>query len=822
MSERSNQLNRQEIVPDSLPFRLTQTSIIGTQNSCWLDLDGDGSSERVQYHHSNDNTMSLVFSDINNYVLTQHNVSGALFRSAGFPLLTANCDQDNYNEIIFGYIKGDTSYVEILDDDLETVISTFAVASAPEGFGKQTGRKFQAQPRPQYVLDFDDNGSLDVLLTFHTVFEPKPRGIFVFELGTGRLLAEFAMPQNPNWHSLSNHKTVWQIDLDGDGVNEFIPSRTYAVANGVSVNNMTDSHCYFSILDAQLNARHIVESGDEFSSLNVLPLQTPDGMRILTLFSPQSVRKTLKSQLRLYHPVTLQIERRTDDINEEILADFVVDDFNDNGQPDILVGTKSGRLILFNWQLAVQKTVEFSDRIFPSMTVDLDGDGLNEVICQSRNLLVLDKNLNILATVPNLHDVQLVYRGNHRPPQLAIRSRDKTEYVLYEYSRNYVSYVPTLLKISGAVIGVALLAFALSASRKLQRERRIRRVFMENSTLGILTIKRNGKIGNYNKWAKTLLSPAKGELEGLPFDEIMLHEKTSGIAVRLRDIFKGGAEVNETHESQTQNGSVKLTVQALPLRTRRGRFDGMLIILSDETSGVEHERVLTWSAIAQRLAHDIKSPLSTIGLTAQRLQMEYKKDEVQNHAKYDIYVRSILDETHHFQGVAKRFMQFVNLDIPTPTAIDLNMFFADYHKALAGNLPASIAVAVEDTDGDLSILADEDLFKSALQNVIENSVDAMKDTGSLVIRLDTAQPLQNQKGKRNHKSYVCIEITDTGKGIPSEKVTEIFKSSYSTKPGGTGMGLAITKKILNDHEGEIVVSSREGVGTSVFLYWPAA
>lgn len=98
----------------------------------------------------------------------------------------------------------------------------------------------------------------------------------------------------------------------------------------------------------------------------------------------------------------------------------------------------------------------------------------------------------------------------------------------------------------------------------------------------------------------------------------------------------------------------------------------------------------------------------------------------------------------------------------------------------------------------------------------------MKDSGSLVIRLETAQPLQNVEGKRNHKDYICIEITDTGHGIPRDKVAEIFKPNYSTKPDGTGMGLAITKKILSDHEGEIVVSSREGVGTSVFLYWPTA
>jgi len=200
--------------------------------------------------------------------------------------------------------------------------------------------------------------------------------------------------------------------------------------------------------------------------------------------------------------------------------------------------------------------------------------------------------------------------------------------------------------------------------------------------------------------------------------------------------------------------------------------------------------------------------------------MQYQNDKVVNQNKYDTYLNSIIDETERLHQITKGFMNFVDVEKPAKSEIDLVKFFEVYKSEKLDQLPAGIHYKIDIEDNIPLLIADPELLKTALQNVVENAVDAMEGKGSLKIRVSLESLNSDQNSLKNANSRVCIEISDTGKGIPSEQQSKVFKPYFSTKPNGSGMGLIIVKKILEDHGGEIDFKSREGIGTTIYLYLP--
>jgi len=100
----------------------------------------------------------------------------------------------------------------------------------------------------------------------------------------------------------------------------------------------------------------------------------------------------------------------------------------------------------------------------------------------------------------------------------------------------------------------------------------------------------------------------------------------------------------------------------------------------------------------------------------------------------------------------------------------------------------------------------------ACSNIIENSISAMGESGLLTIQTSLAMS----------RKLLAVSFSDTGKGIPERYLAKVFEPYFTLKPGGTGLGMALTKRIIEDHKGTIRIDSREGVGTIVTIELPAA
>jgi signal transduction histidine kinase len=214
--------------------------------------------------------------------------------------------------------------------------------------------------------------------------------------------------------------------------------------------------------------------------------------------------------------------------------------------------------------------------------------------------------------------------------------------------------------------------------------------------------------------------------------------------------------------------------------------------------------------LAGALAHEIKNPLSTIRLNMELLAEDL--DEAQSPAqrraakRVDVMKR----ECQRLQDLLDSFLNFAKVRQLNLQPTDLN---AEIDDALDFFTPEATEAGVEIVrylDPDLPrVLLDGESFRGALFNLLLNAKQAMADGGQLVVRTSA------------QGSTVLLDVIDTGVGIDDYTAAHMFEAFFSTKPGGSGLGLPTTGKIIEAHGGQIRVQSEVGHGTKFTIELPA-
>jgi signal transduction histidine kinase len=219
---------------------------------------------------------------------------------------------------------------------------------------------------------------------------------------------------------------------------------------------------------------------------------------------------------------------------------------------------------------------------------------------------------------------------------------------------------------------------------------------------------------------------------------------------------------------------------------------------------VQAERLAELGTFTGGLAHEIKNPLSTVQLNLQLLQEDLLPD---NPAYSRIVGRlnTVQREASRLKDILDDFLKYagrIELD-PRPT--ELNSLLEELVDFFTPQAQLQkVQLRLRRYDGQLVARVDPKLIKQALLNLMINALHAMNERGGeLILSL------------RANGNEALIEVTDTGVGIPAEVADKIFKAYYSTKAGGTGLGLAMTRRIVEEHGGTISVESEPGKG-SVF------
>ena len=227
---------------------------------------------------------------------------------------------------------------------------------------------------------------------------------------------------------------------------------------------------------------------------------------------------------------------------------------------------------------------------------------------------------------------------------------------------------------------------------------------------------------------------------------------------------------------------------------------------------VRSERLAAVGKMAAMITHEVRNPLSSIGLNAELLDEElaYLPGERGDEARQ--MLRAITREIDRLTAITEEYLSFARLPKPRLASASLTALVDDLVRFLREELAAlRVEVVVEHDRGLPAAQFDEGQIRQALINLVRNAAEALAGTGGHVWIRTRATP-----------AAVIVEVADDGPGIPTDLGDRLFDPFVSTKQGGTGLGLALTHQIVKDHGGAIRVASVPGQGATFTIELPAS
>jgi two-component system nitrogen regulation sensor histidine kinase NtrY len=225
---------------------------------------------------------------------------------------------------------------------------------------------------------------------------------------------------------------------------------------------------------------------------------------------------------------------------------------------------------------------------------------------------------------------------------------------------------------------------------------------------------------------------------------------------------------------------------------------------------IQTEKIAAWQEIAQRLAHEVKNPLTPIRLAAERSLRKYEQESEDFDEVFRTSVQSIVSEVDNLSSLLSEFREFSRLPAPSIQAVQIAPLVGEVINAYAPQTRYEVDISTIPVD--ITVRADPSQLRQAIANLVKNATEAMPDGGVITVRADVVT--------KGSAAYCRLQVEDTGEGIPLEQQREIFDPYMTTKSSGTGLGLAIVQRVIFDHHGQIWFESQPGAGTTFYIDLP--
>ncbi|MEQ9495356.1 MAG: ATP-binding protein [Deltaproteobacteria bacterium] len=258
-------------------------------------------------------------------------------------------------------------------------------------------------------------------------------------------------------------------------------------------------------------------------------------------------------------------------------------------------------------------------------------------------------------------------------------------------------------------------------------------------------------------------------------------------------------------------------VTIAPLENERGAVLGLVIALEDVTEAVRtkealirSERLATIGRMSAHVTHEIRNPLSSIGLNAEMLEdMALHLGDDAEDAKS--MCRSIAREVDRLTAITDAYLKFARLPRPEPAEADLSSWLQTIGAFVRRDLDAAnVSLVLSLPDEAPTVSFDPDQMRQAMLNLIRNAKESMPEGGEIRVTATI------------EGAWLRLEVQDEGVGIPTEHLDRVFDPFYSTKLTGTGLGLALTQQIIQEHGGQLALHSEMGVGTTFSITLPVS
>jgi two-component system nitrogen regulation sensor histidine kinase NtrY len=353
-----------------------------------------------------------------------------------------------------------------------------------------------------------------------------------------------------------------------------------------------------------------------------------------------------------------------------------------------------------------------------------------------------------------------------------------------------------------------------NAYNELAYRNRYIQTVLNNISTGVVSVNSDDCISMINPSAQTMLAIKTEKVIGRAYTEV-LKEEHMPIVNELVDALRKSKGISTQKEISLSIGGRRLVlmVHASLLFDDNNEYMGMVVVFDDLTELQRMQRVAAWREVARRIAHEVKNPLTPIQLSAQRLRRRYLDKFKGDQGVFDECTRLIINQVDEMKRLVDEFSAFAKMPSSNPGPENLNEVVQDA-VALYRQAHTDIAYVLELDESLPPVEIDRSQMNRVIGNLLENATMAVMGANT---------PEKTIKARTSYERLfhiATLEIIDTGPGIPGYIKERMFEPYFSTKKGGTGLGLVIVKSIITDHNGFIRVRDNRPSGTIFSIELP--
>ncbi|MBI2816084.1 MAG: HAMP domain-containing protein [Acidobacteria bacterium] len=358
-------------------------------------------------------------------------------------------------------------------------------------------------------------------------------------------------------------------------------------------------------------------------------------------------------------------------------------------------------------------------------------------------------------------------------------------------------------------------------NRQLDQRRRFTEAILESIPTGVISLSGKGIVLGSNTAASRLfgrdlrsvghLSNLFGPEDVRELDYLMKRAARMGQAMRQSEVKLEGRVLN-----------LAITVSSLtgdpPGSATSGREAGwFVVVLEDMSELLRAQKAAAWGEVAQRIAHEIKNPLTPIALSAERIRLWFDRRKRAGNGSAELgrvveqSCALIHQEVENLKRLVDEFAQFSRFPKAAPTPASLNRIVESAVSLFNGRLDG-VSIRTSLSPDLPQVMADCNQFRRVLVNLIDNACDAMENSLIRDLVIETRADAVREVAE--------LIISDTGHGVSPEDKEKLFLPYFSTKERGTGLGLAIVSRIIAEHDGIIRVEENHPVGTRFIIELP--
>ena len=775
------------------------------------DFDKDGYSETVVASNDRKNDKSgLAILGFSRMFVDECNYSEPILGNWQYPWLAFDdINKDGYDELFAFTEAGDSLFLYI--HDLRTKQAVLS-----RHFLLKTERRKLENKGGDFVLSlggFIDIGKVGGRgFVFTAVSGQQPRGVYLFDTEKLKIVKRFEAEMFPG--------SLLLYDLTGDGKEEIIVA-SQAIGNIHYPAKYSDDRCWLFVLDQ--NLQPIIEPqgfGEYSSRLYCSPIEI-DSERFLLLSYGYLGDKNLQDFMCLIDSEGKIFPKRY--FSQGIIPTSwgpIVD--NRTGAPVFYAASRENNLLMLNEQLSIthEKSTslgKFSvfESLFPSRLIDLDRNGGLELICRSdKDIQIYDEQLKRLASFPAPSRVgKMTFRetGDGNPLELGLNSDEN--FYRFAFKKNMLfSFLP-LIGFGVAGCCFLLLTGGYKFSALAYTYLSFFRFSLIKTANGVLILNATGRISFLNNRVQDLLALKHPLSKGQHFTAAFEHKPQ--LSEWIQKGLDSGKPVKEKMSLIQANYQFEGEIRVTPFISSFKLISAYLVEIQDYTQPILSERLQMWSTSVQKIAHDIKTPLSSVALNLKALQMRLENISLPRRDEVNDDIEMMRTELQRVHNMTRNFLKLSNLEKPNLQAVSAREIIQNAVDQFSSFTNGDIQIQ-SDLDPEVDDLwADPQQIELVFHIVLENAVDALQGTGQINISTSMAQYLD-----KSFVKFLEFEVSDTGPGIDPNSRDKIFEPYFTTKSDGTGMGLAIARKIIEDHGGVIGLHSNSGLGTVIRFSLP--